>query len=106
MFRRTLEIAAKSLIVVVASTAFAHAATAPRLNAEQWAMCEGNNPWVKSGWCAQNDAWNKWRCFCPQETVSTGVGGPDTEVASNPTTPGNNCSRKDWTSKVTFTKFR
>jgi hypothetical protein len=92
------------LLVIFASTALAQAATTPRLNASQWATCEDNNPWVKSGWCEQHAAWNKWRCTCPGENF--GGGGSDPVMASKP--EDDHCGRdeKFVFKKPSFTTFK
>lgn len=77
MLRRVLQVTSKAAAVLVASSIFVAAhATAPRLTADELAACADNNPWVKSGYCERNDAWNKWRCLCPRENVS-GSAGPE-----------------------------
>jgi hypothetical protein len=81
MLRRSLQVTAKAALILAASSAFvaAHAATTPLLSQDAWKTCADNNPWVKSGYCEQNNAWNKARCLCPGENFG---GGPGPEVAT------------------------
>jgi hypothetical protein len=90
MLRRSLQVTAKAAFILAASSAFvaAHAATTPLLSQEAWKTCEDNNPWVKSGYCERNSAWNKARCLCPGENFGGGP-GPVPEIASNE--PDDNC---------------
>jgi hypothetical protein len=92
MLRRVAEVASKAAAMLVVSSIFVAAhATAPRLTAEEMAACADNNPWVKSGYCEANNAWNKWKCLCPRENAGGGGdGGP--EFASND--PEDNCGIK------------
>ena len=81
MLRKVLQVTFKASAILVASSVFVAAhATAPRLTAAELASCADNNPWVKSGYCERNDAWDKSRCLCPHPENS-GNGAPD-QVAS------------------------
>jgi hypothetical protein len=101
MLRRLLEVTSKAAAILVASSVFVAAhATAPRLTAEELAMCADNNPWVKTGYCERNNAWNMSRCLCPKENAT---GGGGTEIAS--TEPEDHCGTKG-RGKYTFKSFK
>jgi hypothetical protein len=100
MLRRSLQVTAKAALILAASSAFvaAHAATTPFLSQDAWKTCADNNPWVKSGYCEQNNAWNKARCLCPGENFG---GGPGPYVAE--AEPVDDCGDKG--RDITYSRF-